>query len=80
MRWVGIVCPGGNDPLHYNDIIMSAMASQITGVSIVYLTVISGADQRKHRSFASLAFARGIHRSPVEFPSQMASKAENVSI
>ena len=40
---------------HYNDVIMSAMVSQITGVSIVYLTVSSGADQRKHQSFWSLA-------------------------
>ena len=28
---------------------MSAMSSQITGVSIVYSTVCSGADQRKHQ-------------------------------
>ena len=33
---------------HYSDVIMSAMASQITGVSIVYSSVYSGADQRKH--------------------------------
>ena len=32
---------------HYSDVMMSAMASQITGVSIVYSTVCSGADQRK---------------------------------
>ena len=38
---------------------MSAMASQNTGVSIVYLTVSSGTDQIKHQSFASLAFVRG---------------------
>ena len=37
---------------------MSAMASQITGVSIVYSTVCSGADQRKHQNSASLAFMR----------------------
>ena len=47
---------------HYSDVIMSAMASQITGVSIVYLTVSLGADQIRHQSFASLAFLRGIHR------------------
>ena len=50
---------------HYNDVIMSAMVSQITGASIVYSTVCSGADQRKHQSSASLAFVRGIHRWPV---------------
>ena len=32
---------------------MSAMASQITGVSIVYSTVWSGADQTKHQSSVS---------------------------
>ena len=41
---------------------MSAMASQITGVGIIYSTVCSGADQRKHQSSASLAFVREIHR------------------
>ena len=47
---------------------MSAIASQITGVSIVYSTVCSGADQTKHQSSASLAFVRGIHRWPVNSP------------
>ena len=54
--------------LHYNDVIMSAIASQITGVPIVYLTVCSGADQRKHQSSASLAFVWGIHRWPMNSP------------
>ena len=52
----------------YNDVIMSAMVSQITTVSIVCLTVCSCADQRKHQSSASLAFVRGIHRWPVSSP------------
>ena len=39
---------------------MSMMASQITGISIVYSTVCLGADQRKHQSSASLAFVKGI--------------------
>ena len=48
---------------HYNDVIMSAMASQITGVSIVCSTVYSGADQRKHQSSTSLAFVKStVHR------------------
>ena len=37
-----------NVRVHYSDVIMSTMVSQITGVSIVYSTVCSGADQRKH--------------------------------
>ena len=53
---------------HSSNVIMSPMASQITGVSIVGSTVCSCADQRKHRSFASLAFVRGIHRWPIDSP------------
>ena len=34
--------------LHYSDVIIRAMASQITSLTIVYSTVYSGADQRKH--------------------------------
>ena len=41
---------------------MGAMASLITGVSIVYSTVCPGADQRKLQRSASLALVRGIHR------------------
>ena len=47
---------------------MTAMASLVTGVSIVYSTVCSGGDQRKHQSSASLAFVKGIHRSSLNFP------------
>ena len=46
---------------------MGGMASQITRPAIVYPTVYSGADQRKHQSSASLAFV-GIHRWPVNSP------------
>ena len=45
--------------LHYNDVIMGAMASQIHSLAIVYSTVYSGSDQRKHQSSASLAFVSG---------------------
>ena len=51
---------------HYRDVIMSAMASQITPVSNVCSTVCSRADQRKHQSSVSLAFVMGIHRWPVD--------------
>ena len=54
---------------HYSDVIVSAMASQIIGVSIVYSTVFfSGTDKKKYHNSASLALARGIHRSPVNSP------------
>ena len=48
--------------------------------TIVYSTVYSGADQRKHQSSASLAFVLGNHRRTGEFPAQMSSNAENVPI
>ena len=54
--------------LHYDDVIMGAMTSQITSLTIVYLTVYSGADKRKHQSSASLAFVKGLHRGPVNSP------------
>ena len=60
--------------LHWSDIIMGAMASQITSVSIVYSTVCSGEDQRKHQSFASLAFLREIHRWTVNHKGPMTRK------
>ena len=52
----------------HNDVIMGAMASQITSLSIVYSTVYSGAYQRKHQASTSLAFVWGIHRWPVNSP------------
>ena len=53
---------------HYNGVIISAMASQITRLTIVYQTFYSGADQRKHQSSVSPAVVRGIHRWPVNSP------------
>ena len=53
---------------HYSDVTMGAMASKITGVSIVYSIVGSGAVQRKHQSSASLVFVRRILRWPVNSP------------
>ena len=50
---------------HYIDVIISAMASQITDVSIVCSNFWLGADQRKHQSSMSLVFVRGIHQLPV---------------
>ena len=47
---------------------MGAITSQITSLTIVYSTVYSDADERKHQSSASLAFVRGIHRGPVNSP------------
>ena len=62
---------------HYNDVIMGAMASQITSLPTVYSTVYSCINQRKHQRSPSLALWGN---SPVtgEFPAL--SNAENVSI
>ena len=38
---------------HYNDVLTNEMASQITSLAIVYSTIYSGADQRKHQNSAS---------------------------
>ena len=54
--------------LHYDEVIMDLIASQITSLTIVYSTIHSGADQSKHQSSASLAFVWEIHRWPVNFP------------
>ena len=53
-------------PLYNNcDVIMSAMACQITSLTAFYSNVYSDADQAKHQSSASLAFVWGIQRWPV---------------
>ena len=53
---------------HYNYVIIGTIASQITSLTIVYSTIYSGGDQRKHQSSASLAFVQRIHREPVNSP------------
>ena len=54
--------------VHYSDVTMGTVASQITSVSIVYSNVCSGTGKRKHQSSTSLTFVRGIHRGPVNSP------------
>ena len=49
---------------HYNDVIMSAMASQPQASPLFAQLLV----QRKHQSSASLAFVRGIHPWPVNSP------------
>ena len=63
---------------HYCDIIMGAMMSQITSLMIVYSTFIQAQIKKKKLRVTGL-FAGN---SPVtgEFPAQMASNAEYVSI
>ena len=58
---------------------MGVLASQVTSLTIVYSTVHSGADQKTPKLRVTGLCAGN---SPVtgEFPAQMASNAENVSI
>ena len=50
---------------HCNDVIMDMKASQITSLTIVYSTVYSRGDQRKHQSSVSLWPVNSPHKWPV---------------
>ena len=65
---------------HYNDVIMSAIASQITSLTIVYSIVYSGADKKKTSKLRVTGLCAGNSPATGEFPTQKASNAENVSI
>ena len=64
---------------HYNDVIISAMASQITSLTTVYSTIYSGTDKQKSKPRVTGLLEVN---SPVtgELPTQRASNTENVSI
>ena len=57
-----------NTFMHYNNVIIGAIASQVTSLTIAYATVYSSADHRKHQSSASMASVRRIHRWLVNSP------------
>ena len=63
---------------HYSDVIMGAMASQITSLTIGYR--LFGRRSKKTSKFPVTGLCAG--NSPVtgEFPAQMASNAEKISI
>ena len=65
---------------HYGDVKMGAIASQITSLTIVYSTVYSDADQKKTSKLRVTGLCAGNSPGTGEFPAQMASNAENVSI
>ena len=60
--------------------IMVAVASQIASLTTVYSTVYSDADQRKHQKLRVTGLCAGNSPGTGEFPAQMTSNAENVSI
>ena len=63
---------------HYSDVIMSAKASQITGVSIVCSGGCSGTAHKQYQSSASPVFVRGMRGWPVDSPHK--GNAEKVFI
>ena len=65
---------------HYGDVTMGAIASQITSLTIVYSIVYSDAEQRTHQKLRVTGLCVGNSPGTGEFPAQMASNAENVSI
>ena len=85
--WCGYICQlltwyTGNQchDTHYNDAIMGTIASQITSLTIVYWTVYLDADQKKPSKLCVAGLCTGKSPETGEFPAQMASNAENVSI
>ena len=66
--------------VHYSDVIMSMMVSLITSYSIVYSTICSGADQRKHHSSVTTGLCEVKSLKTGEFPAQRASNEENIFI
>ena len=68
----------GDAHVHYSDVIMSVMASQITSLTIVYSTVYSRCRSKKTSKLRVTGLFAG--NSPVtgEFPAQRASNAENL--
>ena len=65
---------------HYNDVILSAMASRITSLAIVCSAIYFRRRSKKTSKLRATGLCAG--NSPVtgEFPAQKASNAENVSI
>ena len=65
---------------HYSDVIISTMTSQITGLTIVYSTIYSGANQQKTSKLRVTGLCVWNSSVTGEFPAQMASNAVNVFI
>ena len=59
---------------------MGAIGPLITSLTIVYSIVYSDADQRKHQKLRVTGFCVGNSPGTGEFPAQIASNAENISI
>ena len=65
---------------HYNEVIMTAMASQITSLTIAYSSVDARRRLKKTSKLRVTGLCAGNSLVTGEFPAQRASNAENVSI
>ena len=65
---------------HYGDVLMGAIASQITSLTIVLLNRLFRRRSKKTSKFRATGLCVGNSPGTGEFPVQMASNAENVSI
>ena len=77
--WTTGCGPWATHKKHYDDVIMTMMAAQITSLTVVYSTVYSDTNQRKHKAPRHWPLC-GEFTGTGEFPAQRASYAENVSI
>ena len=66
--------------IHYDDVIMGTVASQITSLAIVYSTVFSGCRSKKTSKLSVTGLCAGHSPGIGEFPAQMASNEDNVFI
>ena len=73
------LCNSSLSHIHYSDVIMSAMASQITGVSIVCSTVCSGAHKKTSKLRVTCLY-EGNPSMIGGFLLKRASNTENVSL
>ena len=66
----------GHIYIHYSDVMINAMASQITSLTIAYSTVYSSTDQRKHQNLHVTGLCEGNFPVTVELPTHKARNAE----
>ena len=74
-----MIQPRQNKAWQYDDVIMGAMASQFNSLTIIYLTVNSGTDEKTSKLRVT-GLCAGYSPLTGEIPAQMANNAENVSI
>ena len=79
-KWTatGLQKADADGEMHYNDVVMGAIASQITSLTIVYS--VFRRRSKKTSKLRVTGLCAGNSPGTGEFPAQMASNTENVSI